>query len=318
MKKKMKYAEWLDRWLLMYCESIYKYSTYKKYKMIVDYHLKKELGNINIDELNLTILQSYITNLRKEYAGNTIKGIVSVIKLSLKRAVEAGIIKNNISEKIICPNSKEKRVDCLTIEEQHKIEKYILKNKKRKRLFGILLCLYTGLRIGELLALQWDNIDFKNETILVSQTCFDIWIEGNYQKKMQTPKTKSSYRLIPIPHSITPYLFDLYNSRHSLFLVEGKGDCGVQVRSYQKTFSSLLKKLAIEHKGFHSLRHTFATRAIEDGMDVKTLSEILGHKNSLITLNRYTHSLLEHKKAMMNQLGKRLCVEKDKKAHRFA
>jgi len=80
----------------------------------------------------------------------------------------------------------------------------------------------------------------------------------------------------------------------------------ISVRSYQKTFASLLKKIGIEHKGFHSLRHTFATRALECGMDVKTLSEILGHKSPNITLTRYVHSLMEHKKNMMNKIGKLL------------
>ena len=82
------------------------------------------------------------------------------------------------------------------------------------------------------------------------------------------------------------------------------GDKPVFVRSYQRTFELLLKKLHIPHKGFHSLRHTFATRAIECGVDVKTLAELLGHKNATITLNRYAHSLLEHKVDMMNRLGK--------------
>lgn len=78
------------------------------------------------------------------------------------------------------------------------------------------------------------------------------------------------------------------------------------IRSYQRSFDLLLKELHIEHKGFHSLRHTFATRAIECGMDVKTLSGILGHKNPTITLNRYAHSMMDHKKEMMNRLGKML------------
>ena len=86
----------------------------------------------------------------------------------------------------------------------------------------------------------------------------------------------------------------------------GRSEYGAQVRSYQKTFELLLKRLRIPHKGFHSLRHTFATRALECGMDVKTLSEILGHKNPTITLKRYAHSMMEHKAEMMNRLGKLL------------
>lgn len=89
-------------------------------------------------------------------------------------------------------------------------------------------------------------------------------------------------------------------------MVCGKSSYGAQIRSYQKTFEVALRKLDIPHKGFHSLRHTFATRALECGMDVKTLSEILGHKNPMITLNRYAHSMLEHKRDMMNRIGKLL------------
>lgn len=88
--------------------------------------------------------------------------------------------------------------------------------------------------------------------------------------------------------------------------MEGKTDCGAEVRSYQNTFKLLLKRLKIPHKGFHAIRHTFATRALECGMDVKTLAEILGHKNPTITLKRYAHSMMEHKKEMMNRLGELL------------
>lgn len=92
---------------------------------------------------------------------------------------------------------------------------------------------------------------------------------------------------------------------HSEYVVSNGEKC-ISIRGYQRMFERLLNRLGIEHKGFHALRHTFATRALECGMDVKTLSEILGHKNAAITLNRYVHSLLEHKQDMMNKIGKSL------------
>ena len=119
------------------------------------------------------------------------------------------------------------------------------------------------------------------------------------------PKTSSSCRIIPLPKLIIPLLKTAKKSSKSQ-LVIANGEIGLIVRTYQRNFASLLKKLHIAHRGFHALRHTFATRAIECGMDVKTLSEILGHKNATITLNRYAHSLMEHKRDMMNKLGK-LC-----------
>ena len=195
-------------------------------------------------------------------------------------------------------------MDCFSVSEQKKIENYILQSGKDK-LFGIVLCLYTGLRIGELLALTWSDIDFGKGLLFVSKTCHDGNDGENHIRIIDSPKTVNSRRVIPLPKQILPLLKGLKKRSEGEYIV-ADGDKPVFVRSYQRTFELLLKKLHIPHKGFHSLRHTFATRALECGMDVKTLSEILGHKNATITLNRYAHSLWEHKSEMMNKLGKLL------------
>ena len=169
----------------------------------------------------------------------------------------------------------------------------------------MVLCLYTGLRIGELLALTWSDIDFGKGLLFVSKTCHDGNDGQNHIRIIDSPKTVHSRRVIPLPKQILPHLKSL-KKRSLCDYVIADGDKPVFVRSYQRTFELLLKKLDISHKGFHSLRHTFATRALECRMDVKTLSEILGHKNATITLNRYAHSMLEHKQDMMNRLGKLL------------
>ena len=100
-------------------------------------------------------------------------------------------------------------------------------------------------------------------------------------------------------------LKDMRHNTNCEYVIQEK-DKPVSIRSYQRSFELLLKNHGIEHKGFHALRHTFATRAIECGMDVKTLSEILGHKNAMITLNRYTHCMWEHKVAMMSKIERKL------------
>ena len=175
---------------------------------------------------------------------------------------------------------------------------------KRAKLIGILLCLYTGLRIGELLALTWEDIDFALGVLSVTKSCHDGWGENGYRKIIEMPKTRSSTRLIPIPKQLLSLLKRVKREVGGVFVIGG--DKSISVRSYQRTFELLLKKLQVQRRGFHALRHTFATRAIEYGMDVKTLSEILGHKNANITLNRYVHSLMDHKRSMMNRLGKLL------------
>lgn len=142
--------------------------------------------------------------------------------------------------------------------------------------------------------------------ISVSKSCHDGWKNGAYVKITDTPKTLCSDRVIPLPKQLLSKMKEHRKQSAGEYIVGGRSEYGAQVRSYQKTFELLLKRLHIPHKGFHSLRHTFATRALECGMDVKTLSEILGHKNPTITLKRYAHSMMEHKAEMMNRLGKLL------------
>ena len=211
-----------------------------------------------------------------------------------------GLTKEYTADKLKRPKLKEKPVECFTLAEQKKIEQAVLTGKKDK-LYGILLCLYSGLRIGELIALQWNDIDFVKGILTVSKSCHD----GKDGLVIDEPKTITSRRIIPLPKQLIPILKNIKKKSNSPFVVSSNGK-SVSVRSYQRSFELLLKKLNITHKGFHSLRHTFATRALECGMDVKTLSEILGHKNPTVTLNRYAHSLMEHKADMMNRLGKLL------------
>ena len=137
----------------------------------------------------------------------------------------------------------------------------------------------------------------------VNKTChYGKDENGVFGRMTDIPKTQASIRTIPIPRQLMPHLREIKKKSRSTHIVSN-GENPISIRSYQRSFSTMLKKLNIPHRGFHALRHTFATRALECGMDVKTLSEILGHKNPTVTLNRYAHSFMEHKKKMMNKLG---------------
>ena len=282
--------------------------TFERYKLIVERHIKEKLGGTELSELSLLALQSFITELLRGgnkktgggLAANSVNAVISVIQSSLKTAHLLGLTKEYIADKLKRPKTKEKPIECFTLAEQKRIEQAILTGKKDKQ-YGIILCLYSGLRIGELIALKWSDIDFAKGFLTVSKSCHD----GKNGLIIDEPKTATSRRMIPLPKQLLPILKGIKKKSDSPFVVSANGK-SVSVRSYQRSFELLLKKLKIPHKGFHSLRHTFATRAIECGMDVKTLSEILGHKNPTVTLNRYAHSLMEHKKEMMNKIGKLL------------
>ena len=304
----MKYTQWLNIWLENYIKPSSKERTYIRYEQLIRTHIAPKIGETDVNDLTPIALQSFVTELLnggnkktgKGLSANTVNAIISVMQNSLRTAHLLGYAKEYTANMIKRPKLKERKIECFTLAEQKKIETAVFENKKTK-LFGIVLCLYSGLRIGELIALQWKDIDFAKGLLTVSRSCHDT--SGGIV--FDEPKTATSRRIIPLPKQLLPKLKIIKKSSNSDFVVSVGGNA-VSVRSYQRSFELLLKRLNIDHRGFHSLRHTFATRALECGMDVKTLSEILGHKNPTITLNRYAHSLLEHKSAMMNRLGKLL------------
>lgn len=304
----MTYIDWLIQWLENYIRPSVKVRTYERYTLIIELHIKGKIGSIKLDDLSPILLQQFITELlqsgnRKTGKGlspNSVNAVISVIQSSLKTAHLLGLTKEYTADKLKRPKLAEKPVECFSLTEQKMIEQAILTGKKDKQ-YGIILCLYSGLRIGELMALQWSDIDFAKGILTVSKSCHD----GKNGLIIDEPKTVTSRRMIPLPKQLLPILRSVKKRSDSSSVVSTNRSA-VSVRSYQRSFELLLKKLMIPHKGFYSLRHTFATRAIECGMDVKTLSEILGHKNPIVTLNRYAHSLMEHKVDKMNRLGKLL------------
>ena len=309
----MKYKEWLHDWLELYEKESVKPRTYKQYEDVINKRLIPALGDYEMEDLSAIILQRYIVELSqkgntrtgKGLAPNSVNCVILVLHSSLSMAYVLGLSKEIHVDKIKRPKTSEKPIESFNENEQRIIEQAVLADK-REKMFGIILCLYTGLRIGELLALEWTDIDFEKGELFVTKTCYDGKDENGKSCRLTgTPKTETSKRMIPIPKQIIPYLRQIKKRSTSKYVV-GNGSKVISVRSYQRSFELLLKKQNISHHGFHALRHTFATRAIECGMDVKSLSEILGHKNSTITLNRYVHSFMEHKREYMNRLGKRL------------
>ena len=309
----MSYKDWLNVWLDNAVKPTAKARTYARYKEIIDGHIVPKLGEYELNDLTPLLLQKFVTELLqsgnlitgKGLSANTVNTVITVLQNSLNSAMIFGELKEYSADKIKRPKAKENEVSCFSLVEQRKIEQKVLQSKKDK-LFGIVLCLYTGLRIGELLALTWSDIDLIKGMLSVTKSChYGKGESGKFERCTELPKTITSRRTIPIPKQIIVILKSIKKRSQSDYVI-ASGTDPISVRSYQRSFTLLLKRLNISHKGFHALRHTFATRALECGMDVKTLSEILGHKNASITLNRYVHSLMEHKQEMMNKLGKLL------------
>ena len=308
----MKYGEWLTEWLNNYVKISAKHRTIERYSEIINNHLIPSVGKMELQELTPIILQKYISELLKcgnkrtgdGLSSSAVNSIITVIQNSLHTAYNLRYIDDMVGDKLKRPKMVEKQVECFSLVEQKKIEQAV-KGSARPHMIGVLICLYTGLRIGELLALEWSDIDFSNGTLMVDKTChYGKNREGQFVRIVDSPKTETSIRLIPLPKQIVPMLKE--HKKISSSLVISKNGKEISNRTYQRNFEALLKSLNIKHRGVHALRHTFATRALECGMDVKTLSELLGHKSPAVTLKKYAHTFLIHKKEMMNRLGKLL------------
>ena len=302
----MKLKELLELWLERYMKHTIKIRTYNRYKSICELHLIKDLGEYELDELKPNVLQDFLLKkIDDHYSTNTLKGIVSVLKQALRLAITLEFVDKEYCSNLKMPSSEEKEISVFTKKEQQVIESFCLNHKKRNYI-GIVICLYTGIRLGELLALTWDDIDFNSNLLTINKTSYSAKVDGKTQIIVDKPKTKKSNRVIPLPNQLVKLLKIIKKESNSKYVITTRNSGMVGNRSYQRTFKFILKKVNVPYRNFHSLRHTFATNAIELGMDVKTLAEILGHTNAMITLNRYSHSLLNYKIEMMNKLGKNL------------
>ena len=198
----MIYTDWLNQWLENYIRPSVKIRTYERYKFIVEQHIKDKIGGMELNGLSPFVLQSFITELLqngnkktgKGLSANSVNAVISVIQNSLKTAHLLGLTKEYTADKLKRPKLMEKPVECFSLAEQKQIEQAILNGKKDK-LYGILLCLYSGLRIGELIALQWSDIDFAKGVLTVSKSCHD----SKAGLIIDEPKTMTSRRVIPLP-----------------------------------------------------------------------------------------------------------------------
>jgi len=311
----MTYKELIDIWL-EYKEDYVKESTYSAYLNIIRNHLEPDFGNFYLSDLNHNLLQDYIiTKLKKGKIGTeeglsekTVKDIMVVLKSTLKYAMNQELMPL-INLEFNYPKTQiKKKLYIFTKSQQKKITDYLIENLDSKNI-GILLSLYTGMRIGELCALKWSDIDLRNNTVHVNKTLQRIYTKnknGKTEAKIITssPKTLSSNRDIPLNKELVDLIKPFKtNSKH--YVLTGSLEC-TEPRRYRKYFYTVLKKLDLKLNTitFHSLRHTFASNCINLGVDYKTVSELLGHSDINITLNLYVHPNLSQKKRCINLVWK--------------
>ena len=297
----MLFGELSEKWLEnRRCNT--KESTYMRYTEVIKLHILPHFSNYMVSDIDTQALQSYLLFLinEKTLSKKTISDILVIIKSILKFGEQINARHNCLLSAVsIKPEKKEMRV--FNYEEHKSLTEYLVSENSSSSA-GMLIALYTGIRIGELCALKYDDIDITSRKIHISKTMQRIkQINGEGTHiHIDTPKSMSSIRDIPL----TDFLYDIiisqkYKEGDYILTASEKY---VEPRTMQYRFSIITKKLGIKNATFHTMRHSFATRCVEAGFDIKTLSEILGHSNVNITLDRYVHSSFNLKFLNMKKL----------------
>lgn len=311
---RMTLGAWLDLWLQVYMQSKLKQSTYNSYDSYAKNHFKPALGSVYLDELTPRMLQQFY-NYKWEQEGlspKTIRNLNLYLHNALSQAEREGLISSNPATGVSLPQARRPQVEILTRDNQAKL---IQASYRHRYGVFIRLVLMTGLRMGELLGLRWEDVDRRSNMLYVRRTL------NRLQKKnlpegysgarteivIQEPKTENSIRSIPL----IPQLIRDLNAWQGVQMADKAAagpayqDSGmivtnelggyIEPRTFKKYYEQILTIANLPHYTFHALRHTFASRAMEQGMDSKTLSTLLGHASVSFTLDTYAHVLNEQK-----------------------
>ncbi|WP_348799353.1 tyrosine-type recombinase/integrase [Flavobacterium adhaerens] len=285
-----------------------KKSSFSAYALLIENHILPVFGDKNkIEEADVQafVLQKIESGLSQK----TIKDILIVLKMILKFGA-----KNKWFEyqpwDIQFPTEREKyNIEVLNRNDQKIIMNYIQEHFTFRNL-GVYICLSAGMRIGEVCALTWEDVDTDNGVISVNRTIQRIYvIEDGHRKTeviLDTPKTKNSIREIPISKDLLKILKPFKKIVNSSFFVLTNDAKPTEPRTYRSYYKNLMKELNMPELKFHGLRHSFATRCIESNCDYKTVSVLLGHSNISTTLNLYVHPNMEQKKKAIEQMFKAL------------
>ena len=300
--------EFMTYWLYDIVRYNLKESTFSNYVHYSNKWIIPYLGKEKLYKLTTEHIQQFINHLIKQgLSAGSIRNVYRTLCAMLNSAKVFSYLKMTPCENVELPNYKTKEAETLSLDDQRTLE---IAAKQSKNVIGltVLIALYTGLRLGEICALAWNDIDFKNDRLSVSNTRQRIQlVNSSDQKKTHVitdrAKSSSSIRVIPLPHFLLK-LLEEHQSKHSMndYVLSYK-DKPLEPRMIQYQLKKLLKQANLKQVNFHTLRHTFATRCMEENVDVKTISELLAHALAKTTLDLYGHSRYEQKQEAMKKLN---------------
>lgn len=302
------FTEYILLWLKSNSKSI-GYSTQVKYEQLIHNHIMPYFFQNRTDEVSEEMLKNYYGFMAASDCVRLSNGNLRTIFMIINNTMRWAYAHRFVDKKLyVKPQLKKEKpiVKVFSSSHQLKMERYILGNSNRYSM-AILLALYSGIRIGELCSLKLSDIDFQNGCISITKTVQRLQIRGAGAPKTQlvisSPKSPSSRRLIPLPDFVVEYISGQCHCPDEEFYLLNQGrSTPLDPRVLQSGYKKILAVCEIPYLNFHCLRHTFATRCITLGWDMKTLSEILGHSDIKLTMDYYFHSSMEFKKQQINKL----------------
>ncbi len=311
--KDEKLSDWMDYWLEILEKPYIKITTYQLYKRNIEKHLAPLLGDISLSLLERNQIQHAVDFWGEILSSSTLHTVCRQLKNILDSAVKNNLIlESPFDEDIRLPKFKQKKPLVLTNTQQIKLENEASACEN----FEFMLCLYTGVRVGELCALRYEDFDFENNTLHICHSVKRITKEENGKRSSEliigNTKTESSKRMIPIPLFIAEMLILRMETNHDAnedYIFKNRREGPAEPRTLQIRFAKLAQKLEINDAHLHTLRHTFAMRCLEEGIGYKALSEILGHSSSRITMEHYDNCTWENKEKLRSQTPMISCKE---------
>ncbi len=299
-------AEWMDYWMESELLGSIKASSWQTYRNQLTHHVLPVLGKCMLSEITSQRIHDFVANLETSgLAKSTIRGVYRLLASAMRFALEEGVIRKNPCRKIRIQHAESAEQRVFSRTEQEKMRQAA----DRSRDLPALLSLYTGMRLGEVCALKWSDIDWERRTITVRRTVQRIAringakTSGKTILMVGTPKSVHSHRVLPVPEFILDKLQKMQRDATDSEYVFSVTTQAVDPRTIQRRFKRLMDRLGITGAHFHTLRHSFATRLLELGVDIKTVSTLLGHSSAKTTLDFYAHSLFEQQRTAMDMLA---------------